>query len=129
MWFTFFFFLWLSCLCLFDCSEKAELILKNNFVTILFPVDRFSEMGPCSRTFFNEKGFTCLQVLDYIYAFYQVLDLSFAKFICFYSRVIITEIRFIKWIWLVSHFIFTRASLNCSLIGFLVPKTSRLWYF
>lgn len=52
-------------------SEKAELILKNNFVTILFPVDRFSEMGPCSRTFFNEKGFTCLQVLDYIYAFYQ----------------------------------------------------------
>ncbi|KAL3361294.1 hypothetical protein AABB24_014277 [Solanum stoloniferum] len=52
-------------------SEKAELILKNNFVTILFPVDRFSEMGPCSRTFFSEKGFTCLQVLDYIYAFYQ----------------------------------------------------------
>ncbi|XP_060208245.1 uncharacterized protein LOC132635755 isoform X1 [Lycium barbarum] len=52
-------------------SEKAELILKTNFLTILFPVDRFSEMGPCSRTFFSEKGFTCLQVLDYIYAFYQ----------------------------------------------------------
>lgn len=52
-------------------SEKAELILKANFLTILFPVDRFSEMGPCSRTFFSEKGFTCLQVLDYIYAFYQ----------------------------------------------------------
>ncbi|KAK4365006.1 hypothetical protein RND71_016364 [Anisodus tanguticus] len=52
-------------------SEKAELILKTNFLTILFPIDRFSEMGPCSRTFFSEKGFTCLQLLDYIYAFYQ----------------------------------------------------------
>ncbi|XP_009787636.1 uncharacterized protein [Nicotiana sylvestris] len=52
-------------------SEKSELILKTNFLNILFPVDRFSEMGPCSRTFFSEKGFTCLQVLDYIHAFYQ----------------------------------------------------------
>nr|XP_016492495.1 PREDICTED: uncharacterized protein LOC107812003 isoform X1 [Nicotiana tabacum] len=52
-------------------SEKSELILKTNFLTILFPVDRFSEMGPCSRTFFSEKGFTCLRVLDYIHAFYQ----------------------------------------------------------
>ncbi|CAN4127932.1 unnamed protein product [Withania somnifera] len=52
-------------------SEKAELILKTNFLTILFPVDRFSEVGPCSRSYFSEKGFTRLQVLDYIYAFYQ----------------------------------------------------------
>ncbi|KAL3500348.1 hypothetical protein ACH5RR_039441 [Cinchona calisaya] len=52
-------------------SEKSELIFKSNFLTILFPVDRFSEMGPCSRTFFSDKGFTCLQVLDHIYAFYQ----------------------------------------------------------
>ncbi|CAI9094531.1 OLC1v1030289C1 [Oldenlandia corymbosa var. corymbosa] len=52
-------------------SEKSELIFKNHFLTILFPVDRFSEMGPCSRTFFSNKGFTCLQVLDYIYEFYQ----------------------------------------------------------
>lgn len=52
-------------------SEKAELILKNHFLTILFPVDRFSEAGPCSRTFFSDNGFTCLQVLDLIYAFYQ----------------------------------------------------------
>ncbi|GFP93189.1 DNA topoisomerase 2-binding protein 1 [Phtheirospermum japonicum] len=52
-------------------SEKSELIFKGNFLTIMFPVDRFSEMGPCSRTFFSNKGFTCLQVLDYIYAFYQ----------------------------------------------------------
>ncbi|XP_057799396.1 uncharacterized protein LOC131015150 [Salvia miltiorrhiza] len=52
-------------------SEKSELILKGPFLTIMFPVDRFSEMGPCSRTFFSNKGFTCLQVLDYIYAFYQ----------------------------------------------------------
>lgn len=52
-------------------SEKSELILKGPFLTIMFPVDRFSEMGPCSKTFFSNKGFTCLQVLDYIYAFYQ----------------------------------------------------------
>ncbi|KAF8393641.1 hypothetical protein HHK36_021887 [Tetracentron sinense] len=52
-------------------SEKAELIYKNHFLTILFPIDRFGEMGPSSRTFFSDKGFTCLQVLDHIYTFYQ----------------------------------------------------------
>lgn len=54
------------------CSEKSELVFKNHFLTILFPVDRFSEIGPSSRTFFNKNGFTCLQVLDHIHAFYQV---------------------------------------------------------
>lgn len=52
-------------------SEKKELIFKDHFLTILFPVDRFGEMGPSSRTFFSDKGFTCFQVLDHIYAFYQ----------------------------------------------------------
>ncbi|XP_051151622.1 uncharacterized protein LOC127265711 isoform X2 [Andrographis paniculata] len=52
-------------------SEKSELVLKNHFLTILFPVDRFSEMGPTSRTLFSSKGFMCLQLLDYIYEFYQ----------------------------------------------------------
>ncbi|KAL2544709.1 BRCT domain-containing DNA repair protein [Forsythia ovata] len=52
-------------------SEKAEFIFKSHFLTILFPIDRFLEMGPRSRTFFSEKGFTCLQVLDYIHTFYQ----------------------------------------------------------
>ncbi|KAF2285072.1 hypothetical protein GH714_037746 [Hevea brasiliensis] len=52
-------------------SEKTELVFKNHFLTILFPTDRFSEMGPYSRTFFSKNGFTCLQVLDHIYAFYQ----------------------------------------------------------
>ncbi|KAL5074504.1 hypothetical protein RYX36_013488 [Vicia faba] len=52
-------------------SEKSELVFKNHFLTILFPVDRFSEIGPSSRTFFNINGFTCLQVLDHIHAFYQ----------------------------------------------------------
>ncbi|KAL6524178.1 hypothetical protein OROMI_031273 [Orobanche minor] len=42
-------------------SEKSELIFKGHFLTIMFPVDRFAEMGPCSRTFFSDKGFTCLQ--------------------------------------------------------------------
>ncbi|KAL3744584.1 hypothetical protein ACJRO7_013798 [Eucalyptus globulus] len=52
-------------------SVKKELIFKDHFLTILFPVDRFGEMGPSSRTFFSDKGFTCFQVLDHIYAFYQ----------------------------------------------------------
>ncbi|KAH1131817.1 hypothetical protein J1N35_003195 [Gossypium stocksii] len=52
-------------------SERNDLIFKNHFLTILFPVDRFSEMGPSSRTYFSNNGFTCLQVLDYIYCFYQ----------------------------------------------------------
>lgn len=52
-------------------SEKSEVVFRNNFLTILFPVDRFSEVGPSSRTFFSDGGFTCLQVLDHIYAFYQ----------------------------------------------------------
>ncbi|KAE9586900.1 putative BRCT domain-containing protein [Lupinus albus] len=52
-------------------SEKSELIFKNHFLTVLFPIDRFSEMGPSSRTFFSNNGFTCLQVLDYIHAFYE----------------------------------------------------------
>ncbi|XP_044479540.1 uncharacterized protein LOC123206417 isoform X1 [Mangifera indica] len=52
-------------------SEKSELIYKNHFLTILFPIDRFAEMGPSSRTYFSDNGFTCLQVLDHIYEFYQ----------------------------------------------------------
>eukprot|EP00268_Persea_americana_P044628 TRINITY_DN4510_c1_g1_i3.p1 TRINITY_DN4510_c1_g1~~TRINITY_DN4510_c1_g1_i3.p1 ORF type:complete len:549 (-),score=83.24 TRINITY_DN4510_c1_g1_i3:401-2047(-) len=52
-------------------SEKMDVIFKNHFITILFPVDRFGEVGPSSRTFFSDKGFTCLQLLDLIYAFYQ----------------------------------------------------------
>lgn len=53
-------------------SEKQELIFKNHFLTILFPIDRFSEMGPSSRTYFSHGGFTCLLVLDHIHSFYQV---------------------------------------------------------
>ncbi|KAH7850193.1 hypothetical protein Vadar_029042 [Vaccinium darrowii] len=52
-------------------SEKTELIFRNQFLTILFPVDRFGEIGPFSRTFASDTGFTCLQVLDHIHAFYQ----------------------------------------------------------
>ncbi|XP_047322381.1 uncharacterized protein LOC124926231 [Impatiens glandulifera] len=52
-------------------SEKTELIFKNHLLSILYPVDRYSEVGPCSRTYFSSTGFTCLQVLDIIYTFYQ----------------------------------------------------------
>ncbi|KAI3935998.1 hypothetical protein MKX01_021949 [Papaver californicum] len=52
-------------------SEKSELVFKSHFLTKLFPIDRFGEMGPSFRTFFSDKGFACLQVLDHIYSFYQ----------------------------------------------------------
>ncbi|KAK8941940.1 hypothetical protein KSP40_PGU008677 [Platanthera guangdongensis] len=52
-------------------SDRSELIFKNHFLTILFPIDRFGELGPSSRTFFSDNGFTCSQVLDHIYNFYQ----------------------------------------------------------
>uniref|UniRef100_A0A0E0M1Q7 BRCT domain-containing protein n=1 Tax=Oryza punctata TaxID=4537 RepID=A0A0E0M1Q7_ORYPU len=52
-------------------SEKSEVIFKNHFLTVLFPVDRFGELGPSSRTFFSNGGFTRIQVLDHIYNFYQ----------------------------------------------------------
>lgn len=52
-------------------SEKMEIILKSHFLTILFPVDRFGELGPLSRTFYGDGGFTSVQILDHIYNFYQ----------------------------------------------------------
>ncbi|XP_068660636.1 uncharacterized protein [Aristolochia californica] len=52
-------------------SEKQELIFRNHFLTILFPIDRFGELGPSSRTFFSDRGFSCIQLLDHIYEFYQ----------------------------------------------------------
>ncbi|PAN12621.1 hypothetical protein PAHAL_2G278600 [Panicum hallii] len=52
-------------------SERSELIFKNHFLTILFPIDRFGELGPSSKTFYNNGGFTRIQVLDHIYNFYQ----------------------------------------------------------
>ncbi|KAI7737475.1 hypothetical protein M8C21_018575 [Ambrosia artemisiifolia] len=51
--------------------EKNELVFKNHFITILFPVDRLAEIGPSSRTFFSDTGFKCTQLLDHIYSFYQ----------------------------------------------------------
>ncbi|KAF8055264.1 hypothetical protein N665_1300s0011 [Sinapis alba] len=55
----------------FTESEKTEVMFKDSFLTILYPTDRFSEMGPSSRTYFSDTGFTCLQILDYIHRFYQ----------------------------------------------------------
>ncbi|GLJ11043.1 hypothetical protein SUGI_0141190 [Cryptomeria japonica] len=52
-------------------SEKREIIYRGLFLTILFPIDRFGEMGPSSRTFFSEKGFTRMHILEHIYSFYQ----------------------------------------------------------
>ncbi|XP_074558986.1 uncharacterized protein LOC141814925 isoform X1 [Curcuma longa] len=52
-------------------SEKRDVILRSHFLTILFPLDRFGELGPSSRTFFSDNGFTCIQILEHIYHFYQ----------------------------------------------------------
>ncbi|XP_024517233.1 uncharacterized protein LOC112341415 [Selaginella moellendorffii] len=52
-------------------SEKQDVVYKGAFLTILFPLDRFSEMGPSSKPFFSEKGFTRQQILENVYGFYQ----------------------------------------------------------
>lgn len=85
------------------CSEKSELIFKNHFLTILFPIDRFAEMGPSSRTFFSHNGFTCLQVLDHIHTFYQVQSLFFRNACSIIRKNYILTPVFINYI----HFTFT----------------------
>ncbi|XP_010514743.1 PREDICTED: uncharacterized protein LOC104790662 [Camelina sativa] len=52
-------------------SERTKLVYKNHFITLLLPVDCYGEMGPSSRSYFSETGFTCQQILQHIYAFYQ----------------------------------------------------------
>lgn len=58
------------------CSEKREIVFRGAFLTILFPIDRFSELGPSSRTFFSEGGFCREQIIESIHAFYQVNSLQ-----------------------------------------------------
>ncbi|XP_024540276.1 uncharacterized protein LOC9634765 [Selaginella moellendorffii] len=52
-------------------SERQEIIYNAVFLTVMFPVDRFAEMGPSSRSFFCENGFTRQQIMENIYQFYQ----------------------------------------------------------
>lgn len=54
------------------CSEKREIVFRGAFLTILFPIDRFSELGPSSRTFFSEEGFSREKIIESINSFYQV---------------------------------------------------------
>ena len=59
------------------CSEKRAIVFRGAFLTILFPIDRFCELGPSSRTFFSEGGFSRGQIIELIHSFYQVNFLSF----------------------------------------------------
>uniref|UniRef100_A0A7I4E3R4 BRCT domain-containing protein n=1 Tax=Physcomitrium patens TaxID=3218 RepID=A0A7I4E3R4_PHYPA len=52
-------------------SEKREIVFRGAFLTILFPIDRFSELGPSSRTFFSEGGFSREKIIELIHSFYQ----------------------------------------------------------
>jgi hypothetical protein len=54
-------------------SEKRTIVFRGAFLTILFPIDRFSELGPSSRTFFSEGGFSREQIIELIHSFYQEL--------------------------------------------------------
>jgi hypothetical protein len=46
-------------------------VFRGAFLTILFPIDRFVELGPSSRTFFSEEGFSREKILELIFTFYQ----------------------------------------------------------
>ncbi|KAG0597489.1 hypothetical protein M758_UG343500 [Ceratodon purpureus] len=52
-------------------SEKREIEFRGAFLTILFPIDRFSELGPSARTFFSEGGFSREKIIELIHSFYQ----------------------------------------------------------
>ncbi|KAG0617378.1 hypothetical protein M758_5G185500 [Ceratodon purpureus] len=52
-------------------SEKQAIVFRGAFLTILFPIDRFSELGPSSRTFFSEGGFSRAHIIELIHSFYQ----------------------------------------------------------
>ncbi|KAH7299279.1 hypothetical protein KP509_24G003500 [Ceratopteris richardii] len=52
-------------------SEKKEIVFRGSFLNVLFPVDRFGEMGPMSRCYHNEKGFGRQDILELIWSFYQ----------------------------------------------------------
>lgn len=52
-------------------SETKEVVFKAPFLTILFPIDRFAEIGLSSKTFYSEKGFERQQILEFVWAFYQ----------------------------------------------------------
>ncbi|CAM6047430.1 unnamed protein product [Sphagnum compactum] len=51
--------------------EKQEIVFRGAFLTILFPIDRFVELGPSSRTFFSEEGFSREKILELVFTFYQ----------------------------------------------------------
>jgi len=52
--------------------ERQEIVFRGAFLTILFPIDRFVELGPSSRTFFSEEGFSREKILELIFTFYEV---------------------------------------------------------
>ncbi|KAJ7548443.1 hypothetical protein O6H91_07G012200 [Diphasiastrum complanatum] len=54
-----------------EASQPRDIAYGGAFLTILFPIDRFSEMGPSSRSYFSPYGFTAKQILDHVYAFYE----------------------------------------------------------
>ena len=61
---------------MFMCSKKRAIVSKGAFLTILFPIDHFSDLGPL-RTFCSDGGFSREQIIDLIRSFYQVNLLSF----------------------------------------------------
>jgi hypothetical protein len=67
---------WIIIYFAYVCSEKREVVFRGPFLTILFPIDRFSELGPSSRTFFSEGGFMREQILEFVHSFYQVNSLN-----------------------------------------------------
>ena len=48
---------------------------KHPFLTILFPIDRYGELGVRSRNLHSAQGFSRRRVLQSIYEFYQVTRL------------------------------------------------------
>eukprot|EP00899_Mesostigma_viride_P017227 jgi/Mesvir1/25505/Mv01758-RA.1 len=52
-------------------GDLAHVELHRPFLTLLFPVDAYGEMGPCARTLHSATGFTCGQILQEVHRFYH----------------------------------------------------------
>ncbi|CAI5524492.1 unnamed protein product, partial [Closterium sp. Naga37s-1] len=52
-------------------SQLSALLYPHAFLTLLFPLDVYSEVAPSARSYFSPAGFSSLRLLSLVYSFYQ----------------------------------------------------------
>ncbi|CAI5957589.1 unnamed protein product [Closterium sp. NIES-64] len=57
-------------------SQLSALLYPHAFLTLLFPLDVYSEVAPSARSYFSPAGFSSLRLLSLVYSFYQASPLG-----------------------------------------------------